>query len=438
MSAASPWPMPSRIRVLVGDFHPHHHFGHPSSNASPSSNEPIPGFEDILVVLKTGATEALTKLPVHFSTTLRNIPHHVVYSDHAEEIAGHRVYDALDEVDEAIRNTNPDFELYNRLNSGEEAGGGRSSIQAAELDDWTSATNTVNGAGGNPAWRLDKWKFLPMVDKALRHRPDAKWYVFVEADTYVVWKNLLEFLSHFDAEKPQYLGMQMSIGDVTFAYGGAGFMISNAAMRRVTQHRAQHLPELDQLTAFNWAGDCVLGKAMMDAGMTVFWGWPNIQSGQPTDNEYGVSYPDNKMAWCFNAVSYHHASPEEIEDFWRWNQDWDAENSTLLQHRDIFRYYLLPKLSPQRDDWDNLSDLPPLPERKIDSYEKCRLVCESLPDCMQFSYSYMNCRTSPFIRLGHRDLTGAKGAIRSGWMMDRINAIPASMPACSEQVWKYP
>ena len=44
---------------------------------------------DILVVLRTGATESLEKVPVHFRTTLRCVPHFVIHSDLDEEIEGH-------------------------------------------------------------------------------------------------------------------------------------------------------------------------------------------------------------------------------------------------------------------------------------------------------------------------------------------------------------
>jgi hypothetical protein len=87
---------------------------------------------------------------------------------------------------------------------------------------------------GNPGWKLDKFKFLPMVYKALRQMPQAKWVVFVELDTYPMWSNLLDYLSKFDANTPHYIGKQMFIGDVLFAHGGSGFALSAPAMRKVT------------------------------------------------------------------------------------------------------------------------------------------------------------------------------------------------------------
>lgn len=58
------------------------------------------------------------------------------------------------------------------------------------------------GAQENPAWKLDRFKFLPMVNKTFKYRPGAKWFVFVEADTYLVCNNLVSYLTPFNASRP--------------------------------------------------------------------------------------------------------------------------------------------------------------------------------------------------------------------------------------------
>jgi hypothetical protein len=66
---------------------------------TPSLNQPecarFAPAQEMLVVIKTGATEIHQKLPVHFQTTLQCIPHFVIYSDMPEEINGHQVHDVL-------------------------------------------------------------------------------------------------------------------------------------------------------------------------------------------------------------------------------------------------------------------------------------------------------------------------------------------------------
>lgn len=58
----------------------------------------LPGLDNVFVVLRTNATEAPSKLPVHFATTLHCTPHYATYSDLAEEIAGHPIHDAPYEI----------------------------------------------------------------------------------------------------------------------------------------------------------------------------------------------------------------------------------------------------------------------------------------------------------------------------------------------------
>ena len=58
----------------------------------------LPGLDNVFVILRTNATETPSKLPVHFATTLHCAPHYAIYSDLAEEIAGHPIHDALDEI----------------------------------------------------------------------------------------------------------------------------------------------------------------------------------------------------------------------------------------------------------------------------------------------------------------------------------------------------
>ena len=47
-------------------------------------------------------------------------------------------------------------------------------------------------------WALDKFKFLPLHGDAYRTRPDAKWHVSIEDDTFVFWNQLLKWLKTQD------------------------------------------------------------------------------------------------------------------------------------------------------------------------------------------------------------------------------------------------
>lgn len=411
----------------------------------------LEGLDDIFVTLRTGTTEAPKKLPAHYTTTLCCVPHYELFSDFEEVVGGKRVYDVLDEVNPDIVATHPDFIYYNKLK-----GKGRDAFTTEEMAQWDSVKNTNSGRD-SPGWRLDKWKFLPLAEKALRIRPQAKWFVFIESDTYVVWKSMLAWLDHFDASKPWYLGQQMMIGDVVFAYGGAGFAISQPALKKVVEHRNANLKHYDDYTAGHWAGDCVLGKALADAGVPLHWSFPTLSNEEPADTDFESGFGGaEKHPWCYYAASYHHIPPLEYSRFYSFEQKWYQsvsicarckrvgtatkltltvfQNTTLLRHKDVFYNYVLPRLTTERDDWDNHSDKE---DTTAASFGACRNACESQPTCMQFSVSGYTCKTSTALRLGRK--ASAAEQVKSGWMVNRIDAFIERMESeCKGRDWILP
>lgn len=179
--------------AAVEELYPGHGLGgsSPPPPAAELACRRLPGADDVLIVLKTGGTESHKKLPIHFKTTFRCIPHWIVFSDLEEDIEGHRVHDVLDEIDDSVKQTVEEFRLYDKIQDWHAKG------------DMPSAVDEILR---KQAWNLDKWKFLPLVKKALQTRPEAKWYYFMEADTFVVWSNLLLYLSQLNPDEALYLG----------------------------------------------------------------------------------------------------------------------------------------------------------------------------------------------------------------------------------------
>ncbi|KAI1266403.1 hypothetical protein F5Y18DRAFT_383508 [Xylariaceae sp. FL1019] len=417
---------PAGAPTLAGDRiteTPTPSIGKKKPDPSPEHCAGLEGLDDVFVTLRTGTTEAPKKLPVHFTTTLRCLPHYEIYSDFEEEIEGYHVYDSLDEVNPEVKASHPDFEYYNKLQ-----GLGREAFTSEEIAQWASAKNTQGGRD-SPGWRLDKWKFLPLAEKALRARPNAKWFIFVESDTYVLWKAMLEWLSKFDASKPWYMGQQMQIGDVIFAYGGAGFVISQPALQKVVEHRRQNLKYYDDFTANHWAGDCILGKALLDVGVPLHWSFPTVSSEEPADTDFDTGFGGPaKKPWCYYAASYHHLPPAEYSSFYAFEQEWYRHNTTLMRHKDVFWNYIYPRLSTEQSDWDNHSEDE---QTSASSHKACRSACEADSSCMQFSVSGYTCRTSSSLRLGRK--TSAAAEVTSGWMMNRLDAYVARLDAqCDE------
>ncbi|KAI4706525.1 hypothetical protein J4E89_008592 [Alternaria sp. Ai002NY15] len=399
--------------------------------------------DDVLVVLRTGATESLEKVPVHLRTTLRCVPHYVIHSDLEEEIDGHVVHDVLEGVSEETKKTNDDFKLYHQLQEH-----GRRGVKQQEV--LTSLSGSSQGdylRTDNDGWQLDKWKFLPMIDQALEEKPDAKWYFFMEADTYVNWNNLLEFLSNFDDSKSYYIGKHLFINEVEFAYGGAGFALSAPAARKVSAQRSPRISEYEDFTKTHWVGDCALGKVLEDVNIPLHRAFPHFQGDSPATLDPATSKIDRDL-WCYPAVTYHHVSPTEIQELWSFEQDWYNRHPILLRHRDIFMELVRPKIGPSVTAWDNMSAdkeynahdhsavANELERNAWKSFEHCRTLCEEQDDCMQFSFNEGSCAISNSFKLGYAK-PGAR--IRSGWMLDRVDDLFRSLEEqCGLRDWFAP
>lgn len=283
---------------------------------------PLPGIEDVLVVMKTGVTESLDKVPVHFQTTFRCIPNYVIYSDFEETIQGVKIHDALRNVDPAVKEHIADFQIYNRL-----AQHGRAGL---ESHDFADEANSAIGKPNNPGWKLDKWKFLPMVKEAYGYKPDAKWFVFMEADTYYSWPTLLAWLAHYNPSKPHYIGTETQIADVIFAHGGSGFMLSNPAMKLAATEYAERADELHDYTDAHWAGDCVLGKVLSNVGVQLSFSWPMLQNTNLGElDEFTTAF--YRRPWCFPAVAFHHLSPGDV----RFLHDFEKQRLAMVFTFDI-------------------------------------------------------------------------------------------------------
>lgn len=284
----------------------------------PSSCPTDTGMDSVLVVVKTGITEAQDKVPVHLRTTLRCIPHKIIVSDFEEDIAGIRTQDVFLNVSDTLKQNNEDFALYNRARAG-----GHTALTS---QDHMKVANGPSGMTDNPGWKLDKWKFLPMIHSARRAKPDAKWFVFLEADTYPIWPNLLSWLAHFNHEERLYLGNQMQIGPTLFAHGGSGFVLSHAAIHAVADFHKLHIDEWDDITDQEWAGDCVLGRALAAAGIGLTWSWPHVTTQSVWEQDM-LHEAFDKTPWCFAPFTFHHMTPADVDRFWEFEQQWFADVS---------------------------------------------------------------------------------------------------------------
>jgi len=194
--------------------------------------------------------------------------------------------------------TNPDFKFY---------------IQQQEL--WESKRNVSSLRGvrnpENPsdlaAWRLDKYKFLHLLEKTWRMKPDMDWYFVIDADTYVLWPNMLNWLSTLEPDKRSYFGSEVSIGGVRFAHGGSGIILSKAAMYELANNGTAG--KWDKKTFDKCCGDLVLSMALGEHGTTLQDIWPSMSGETPFTMPFGPGTPEY---WCKPALTMHHLTPGDM------------------------------------------------------------------------------------------------------------------------------
>jgi hypothetical protein len=153
--------------------------------------------------------------------------------------------------------------------------------------------------------------------------PDKQWYVFVETDTYIMWQNLLNYLAALDHTKPYYVGGQMWIIDELFAHGGTGYAVSRPALQRIVHMFQEHRIDWENWTNAQWAGDCVLGRAFVDSGTKLTKAWP-IWQGDAIGALDWQRREEHRL-WCSPVVSYHHLTPDTVEDLWKFEQNWTTK-----------------------------------------------------------------------------------------------------------------
>ncbi|RBR07530.1 uncharacterized protein FIESC28_10584 [Fusarium coffeatum] len=291
----------------------------------------FPNTDGIMLVMKTGATEAFTKLPAHLLTSLQCLDDYLLFSDLDQQIDKYQIYDVLKDVKEDVRKGRKEFDLYKAQND-------------CPIPQ-QYCTADMNGKDG---WNLDKYKFLHMVEKAWEMRPNKEWYVFAEADTYVFWQNLVWYLrNRVNGTETPYVGSVAMLKGKPFAHGGSGYVIHGDTMKKMVA-----IPDLahkyDMMATHECCGDYLMSLAVMETGKKVKQAHPMFNGEKP------VTLPFGNNHWCEPLLTMHHMNPEEVSDAWHFEQT--RKKKGPVQIREMYHEFWAPKLESQHDEWDNLSD----------------------------------------------------------------------------------
>ncbi|KAI0384703.1 glycosyltransferase family 31 protein [Hypomontagnella monticulosa] len=409
----------------------------PSTSTHGSVCNSFPDTSNILVIVKTGASESFAKVPTQLVTVLRCVSDFLVFSDMEQTIAGHYVHDSLQTVMSTVKESNPNFGLYHK--------------QKACVVDQQNCHTEGNQGKEFDAWSLDKYKNVHIIEKTYKLRPNYDWYVFIDADTYVLWNNLVQWLGKLGdpSTSKRYLGSVAVTDDLYFAHGGSGYILSQATMQDLAENHTGFANKYDATAETLCCGDFVLAVALNETiGLGVEQSWPTING----ENPYTIPYGSRE--WCH---------PLGFEK--RFYESRSAPHPTI-RFKDIFHEFIAPKLTTRRDDWDNLSEdvlyinsdhssgytqwqrdharplhmmlsVPAIEYEAYKSFEYCRRMCDGTPDCFQFSYHAGACTYHKSFKLGKpaAKTDNEEDKWISGWNMDRIRAWVEGHQDCKDPVW---
>jgi len=394
---------------------------------------------DIVIILKTGSTEIYDKLPHHFATTFACGVDYLIYSDLRQQFGHVEIRDALAMVSEELREEHEDLAQYRTLQQHVLNGGDPGELR------------------GEKSWQLDKWKFLPMVGDAYQTFGDQKkWYVFIEADTYLSLHNLLLWLRQVDHRRPIYAGAQVMIGDTEFAHGGSGFLLSSAAAKGLGAAYRKEQRRWEHRLAGECCGDKVMAEVMVEASPPVrlLRAFPLIQGETLASLDWSPTH------WCMPAVTWHHVDAAGLDKLWQFESAWQVRHGTEkpILFADYYTALVRPRIVSANGtlrQWDNLSkdwvfDCRGVLNPACESAIACEAFCRDSPACLQWAWTTNVCRGSTVVKLGwalhnrpalgsaedrvaKADAEAGQGSV-SGRLVDRIDAFTSGIGACEQKM----
>jgi hypothetical protein len=264
---------------------------HPQDQSDPYCDAFV-GSDRIVITVKTGATQANVKIPSQLSTTLRCAPNVLIFSDMEQKLGDRQVYDALETIADTVKDTNADFDLY------------RKQQELKDPDQIIVLQSELKDA----AWRLDKYKFIHVLGRSWAMLPDKDWYFHLDADTYVVWSSLLEYVRRLDPSEEVFLAAVTYMGGSPFGYGGGGLLLSRAAMQKFALNYTEIAANWDPHVHEHCCGDWVVSQALKEIGVDVADVFPTFIGTRPPT----IPFYDDE--WCQPLVTLHHMSTEDDEE----------------------------------------------------------------------------------------------------------------------------
>jgi hypothetical protein len=260
----------------------------------------------------------------HLSTVSSCITNLIIVGDQEERLGDRQVIDILADLPKSYEKNNLDFQAY--------------------IDQRKAHIEGETVRESQRSFKLDRFKYLPMVDRAYTQSPKAKWYVFLESDVYFFWDTLFRLLSQLESASPHYLGEPHRGSDGRyFAYGGAGFVLSQGLMKKLIPTKtsgAVDIPRESRLSHRyeDWIkeeqrGDAVLSYAIQNATGI------KLAALHPTFSSYELKdIKTTRERWCYPLLSLHQLKPEQMENLWKWERTRPYNEVSLSSQHPILHY----------------------------------------------------------------------------------------------------
>ncbi|QIX00514.1 hypothetical protein AMS68_006031 [Peltaster fructicola] len=356
----------------------------------------FPDTGKLAIAVKTGATEAVERIPILMLTTLQCAKNVMIFSDLEQDIAGHHLHDALADIPESAMQDNTDFDFYRHLKEADKLG---------EIEQMLRGAKDPRMPGDLAAWTLDKYKQLHILEKMYAKYPDKAWYMMVDADTYVVWPNVLTWLDKLPDP---------------FANKLSGIFISHAAMHEFAGTGEHLAAKWDKPMHDECCGDYVIGLELKNHGIPLKPSWPTVNGEKPVTLPFGPTH------WCEPVVTMHHVAPNEMSQLSNYELSRN-DTSSPMTFADLFRAFTGNVVPDSLPDWDNYSQ-----DKQVDaeSYAACQQLCEDDKKCFQFAHQGKECRLGYSIHLGEPRASDQSMKRQSGWLKQRIETWVQSRGPC--------
>ena len=434
----------------------------PATNHQTAAAAPAAAYrleDDMVLITKVGSATVHKRLLIHLAEQPLShlyMPNRLYVSDYPLTINNITFFDALSNVSSTISSLDEFKSLRGELKALVESN--------QNLDDMSSKD------GG---WKLDKYKFLPMVAEAWRRFPRKKWYVVVEADTFLFWNELVKWLEHMDESK-QYMFGHPTFCDydgqsTMFTHGGSGIVLSQALMEASFGQDPDFEHNHDDLIQKSAFGDALLSKSIYDSpGVNIT--ELSREGGDKFNSDPPRVLKFHRGNWCSPIMSVHHVTPSDTahlydfqrriepklaaQDLIRWGDVWDEFIPQFLREamEQVGRFDADTQLSAASaepgevgvigwqaiEDWDSeTTDL------TTENANECQKRCRSDQACIMWEFREHGeqdwgggrrrrsgeserranggkCRyTSEFLRIGVTKPSQA--GLTTGWMGSRID-----------------